>query len=162
MALDNQLFVSVIIPVHNGGEHINKCLDALLASSYPSFEIIMVDDCSNDGRAAIARQKGIILLQLSKQSGPAVARNFGAQHARGDIILFVDSDVLVYPETIELLVADFLHNHNVVAVFGSFDDDPHERNFVSQYKNLFHHFHHQYANTEAFSFWINKYIRIYK
>lgn len=100
-------FVSVIVPVHNGDKYIERCLDALHASSYPSFEIILVDDCSKDDTTALARQKGINILQLSKQSGPAIARNFGASHARGEILLFIDSDVMVQRDTIKMVVADF-------------------------------------------------------
>ncbi|MFQ5963171.1 MAG: glycosyltransferase [Candidatus Scalinduaceae bacterium] len=151
--MSNQPFVSVIIPIHNGGKHIEKFLDALITSSYPSFEIIMVDDCSTDNSVEIARQKGITILQLSRQSGPAFARNFGAKHARGEILLFIDSDVAVRRETISSVVVNFQHNSDIVAVFGSYDDDPAEGNFISQYKNLFHHFHHQYSNTEASTFW---------
>ncbi len=74
----NQPLVSVIVPVYNAGEYIEMCMDAIKASSYPSFEIIMVDDCSTDNSVEIARQKGITVLRLSRQSGPAAARNFGA------------------------------------------------------------------------------------
>ncbi len=90
--MPNQPFFSVIVPVHNANEYIEMCMDALFTSSYPSFEIIVVDDCSTDDSVAIVKQKGITVHQLSSQSGPAAARNFGALHARGEIILFIDSD----------------------------------------------------------------------
>lgn len=149
----NQPFVSVIIPVHNGGKYIDRCLDALIASSYPTFEIIVVDECSTDETVAIARQKGLTILQLPGQSGPAAARNFGAQHAQGDILLFIDSDVTVRRETVALVVDNFQRYPDIAAVFGSYDDDPAEENFISQYRNLFHHFHHQNSNREASTFW---------
>ncbi|MEE9604068.1 MAG: glycosyltransferase family 2 protein [Candidatus Scalindua sp.] len=151
--MPNQPFVSVIVPVHNAGEYIEICMDALLASSHQSFEIIMVDDCSTDDSVEIARLKGITVLQLSRQSGPAASRNFGALHARGEILIFIDSDVLVRQETITRIVENFQHNPDIVAVFGSYDDEPLEKNFMSQYRNLFHHFHHQHSDTEAFTFW---------
>ena len=151
--MSNQPLVSVIVPVHNAGEYIERCMYALIASSYPSFEIIMVDDCSTDNSVEIARQKGITVLRLSRQSGPAAARNFGALHARGEIFLFIDSDVTVPPDTISLVVSNFQHNPDITAVFGSYDDEPQEENFISQYRNLFHHFHHQHSDTEAFTFW---------
>ena len=151
--MSKQPLVSAIVPVHNAGKHIEMCMDALIASSYPSFEIIMVDDCSTDDSVEIARQKGITILRLSRQSGPAAARNFGALHARGEIFLFIDSDVTVRPDTISLVVSNFQHNPDITAVFGSYDDEPREENFISQYRNLFHHFHHQHSDTEAFTFW---------
>jgi glycosyltransferase involved in cell wall biosynthesis len=146
-------FVSVIIPVYNGSKYIERCLDALMSSSYQSFEIIVVDDCSTDDTVKIAQQKGAKVFQLPKQSGTSVARNFGAERAQGNILLFVDSDVIVRRETIALVVDSFLKNPDIVAVFGSYDDDPIEVNFISQYRNLFHHFNHQYSDTEAFTFW---------
>ncbi len=136
--MPNQPFVSVIVPVHNAGEYIAMCVDALIASSYPSFEIIMVDDCSTDDSVEIARQKGITVLQLSRQSGPAAARNYAAKKAKGDILFFVDADVLVQKDTIARMVTDFNENPDIVAVFGSYDDKPAEGNFLSQYKNLSH------------------------
>jgi len=151
--MSKQPLVSVIVPVHNAVKHIEMCIDALIASSYPSFEIIMVDDCSTDDSVEIARQKGITVLRLSRQSGPAAARNFGTLHARGEIFLFIDSDVTVRPDTISLVVSNFQHNPDITAVFGSYDDEPREENFISQYRNLFHHFHHQHSDTEAFTFW---------
>ena len=145
--------VSVIVPVYNGKEHIAKCLDALSASSYPSFEIIVIDDCSTDDTVSIVQQKGVTILQTSKQSGPGVARNIGAQCAKGEILLFIDSDITVQKETISLVVNNFYRDPDIVALFGSYDSEPAERNFISQYKNLFHHYHHQHAEREAFSFW---------
>ncbi|MBI2470079.1 MAG: glycosyltransferase [Planctomycetes bacterium] len=145
--------LSVIIPVHNGEKHIKKCLDALIASSYPLFEIIVVDDSSTDDSAKIAKQGMITILQLPIQSGTAAARNFGAQHAQGKILLFVDSDVIVRRESISLIAAKLQHHPEIAAVFGSYDDEPTEANFISQYKNMFHHFNHQHSDTEAFTFW---------
>ncbi len=145
--------VSVIIPVYNGAKHIERCLDGIMASSYTHFEVIVVDDCSTDNTVILARQKGVAVYQLPERSGPAAARNFGAAHAQGEILLFLDSDVEARRETIASVVEDFRQNPEIAAVFGSYDDAPSEKNFLSQYRNLFHHFHHQQSNTKAFSFW---------
>lgn len=151
--MNSQPVVSVIVPVHNGSAHITRCLDALASSSYSSFEIIVVDDCSTDDTVSKAGGMGVNVLRLQKQAGPGAARHFGVQHARGEILLFVDSDITVRKETITRVVDDFKRNPDIVALFGSYDDDPGESDFISQYKNLFHHFHHQQADSEAFSFW---------
>jgi len=150
---DKTPFVSVLVPVYNGREHIVKCLDALQNSSYPHFEIIVIDDCSTDDTASIARKRGATVLRTAKQSGPGVARNTGAKHANGEVLLFVDSDVTVREDTIAKVVDDFIRDPDIAALFGSYDNEPAESNFISQYKNLFHHFHHQHAEREAFSFW---------
>lgn len=146
-------FVSVIIPVHTSRGQLKVCLDALTASSFKAYEIIVVDDASSDDSAEIARRKGAFAFSLPHQSGPAAARNFGAQQARGKILLFLDSDVVVKPDTLKRVVEDFEKNPGIAAVFGSYDDDPAEHDFFSQYKNLQHHFVHQQSNTEAVTFW---------
>ena len=149
----NQPLLSVIIPVHNGGKYIEKCLDALIASSYSPIEIVVVDDGSTDDTGLLSRQKGATVFRLPKQSGPASARNFGAQHADGEILLFIDSDVVVRRESISLIAAKLQRHPEIAAVFGSYDDEPAEVNFISQYRNMFHHFHHQHSDMEAFTFW---------
>lgn len=147
------LFISVIVPVHNGGRFLNRCLDALIASSYQSYEIIVVDDASTDGRIELSRRKQVRVFQLTHQSGPAAARNFGAKQAHGEVLFFVDADVAVKSDTLERVATDFLKNSHIAAVFGSYDADPAEKNFISQYKNLYHHFVHQQSNSDAQTFW---------
>ena len=90
---------------------------------------------------------------MSRQSGPAGARNLGAKKAGGDVLFFVDADVVVKPATVERIVASFTQDPDLAAVFGSYDAEPAEKNFISQYKNLFHRFVHQHARTEAATFW---------
>ncbi len=136
--MNTKPFVSVVIPVYNGSKYLSKCLDAISASTYKTYEIIVVDDSSTDNSAEIARKKGATVFQISQQSGPAAARNYAAKKARGDILFFVDADVLVQKGTIARMVTDFNENPDIVAVFGSYDDKPAEGNFLSQYKNLSH------------------------
>ena len=103
--------------------------------------------------APIARGKGIPVFRLEVQSGVAAARNLGVRHAKGEILLFVDSDVVVKTDSIERLVKNFQSAPDTAAVFGSYDDTPAASNFFSQYKNLFHHFVHQESSREAVTFW---------
>lgn len=151
--MDKQPFISVIIPVYNGEKFLPGCLGALVSSSYDAYELIVVDDCSTDQSPRISREHGALVLGTSRQSGPGAARNFGAQHARGEILFFVDADVVVKPDTLERVAADFINHPEVAAVFGSYDEEPAEKNFISQYKNLFHQFVHQQGHTEAETFW---------
>ena len=146
-------FVSVIIPVHNSRRHLGRCLNALFSSSYSRLEIIVVDDASTDDCAQMGHQKGVTVLKQENRCGPASARNLGARHAQGTILLFVDSDVVVKADTIERTVQTLASNPETAAVFGSYDDQPAERDFLSQYKNFFHHFVHQNSRTEAATFW---------
>jgi len=151
--MDNEFFVSIIIPVHNGSQYLEKCLSSIALSSYRSYEVIVVDDGSTDHSAEIARSYGAIVFKLSHQSGPAAARNRGSEEAKGNILFFIDSDIVIKKETIAQMVSGFDENPDVVAVFGSYDDTPEEKNFFSQYKNLQHHFVHQASNSEAVTFW---------
>jgi glycosyltransferase involved in cell wall biosynthesis len=152
--MEKQLKISVIVPVYNGGSHLRLCLNALLASTQPPTELIVVDDAStDDSSAAAASEAGVKVFSLERREGPAAARNFGAQRADGDVLLFVDADVLVRPETIARLAATFAQDSGLAAIFGSYDDAPAEKNFLSQYKNLFHHFVHQQSSREAATFW---------
>jgi glycosyltransferase involved in cell wall biosynthesis len=143
----------VIVPVYNGTHYLHRCLDAILASCYPDYELILVDDASIDGSSEIGRHKGATVIRQARQGGPAAARNAGARCARGDIILFIDADVVVQPTTLERVAANFLQHPEIAAVFGSYDDSPAATNFLSQYKNLCHHFVHQHASTDASTFW---------
>ena len=145
--------LSIIVPVYNGGSQLERCLDALLASDFRDYEIVVVDDASTDESAKAARTRGIKVVQLDTRLGPAGARNRGAVRARARIILFVDADVVVRRDTLAHVAAFFRKYTHVAAVFGSYDDAPAAQNFVSQYKNLQHHFVHQQSSDEAATFW---------
>lgn len=147
--------LSVVVPVLNGGSDFGRCLDALAASpASPAWELVVVDDGSTDGSADAARAVGARVLQTAHpRSGPAAARNVGATAARGELLLFIDADVVVRPETIRRMVGAFGADPPPAAVFGSYDTRPGVPNFVSQYKNLLHHFVHQVSRPEATTFW---------
>jgi GT2 family glycosyltransferase len=145
--------LSVIIPVHNGGAHLPRCLDALRASDSTGHEVIVVDDGSTDASAEVARSRGFEVLRLDARRGPAAARNEGARRARGRLLLFLDSDVLTRADTLARVEAFFKKREEVAALFGSYDDAPDARSFVSQYKNLVHYFIHQRSRSEAETFW---------
>jgi len=130
-----------------------ECLSALIASSSPGSEIIVVDDASTDDTPAIAAQMGVRVLRLTQRAGPAAARNCGAQHAQGVFLFFVDADVVVAPGSIERVIRVFEDHPEVAAVFGSYDAQPRAEGIVSQYRNLLHHFVHQHGNPEASTFW---------
>lgn len=145
--------ISLIVPVYNGGKNWTRVLDALVSLTPPPAEILIVDDGSTDSSRAEAAARGLTVLTTSRpRSGPAVARNLGAQHAQGDILFFIDADVLVRPDAVAR-VARALADPTISAIFGTYDDMPDDLSFVSQYKNLFHHYTHQTSHTEATSFW---------
>jgi glycosyltransferase involved in cell wall biosynthesis len=146
--------LSVVIPVHNGGDDLQKCLEALRNSTRLPDELIIVDDASTDGSAQSAARFGTVVdCQNHLPIGPARARNLGAVRAQGDVLLFLDADVMVHPDTLALIERHFREYPEIAALFGSYDDHPPHRNWISLYKNLQHHFVHHQSQTEASSFW---------
>jgi GT2 family glycosyltransferase len=147
------LAVSVVVPVYRGGNAFGACLESLKALDPAPEEIIVVSDGDTDGSADMAEKAGLTAVRLPRRGGPACARNVGVRHSRGDILFFIDADVTVPPNAIATVTSQFDQQREVAAIFGSYDDAPSETNFLSQYKNLFHHYVHQTSHEEASTFW---------
>ena len=145
--------ISVIMPVYNAEQDLARVLSSLADSTYKPLECLVIDDSSTDGSAQIALEFGTCLVAMEKRGGPAVARNRGASLARGDILFFVDSDVCVRPATLARIAAAFAGDASLSALIGSYDDDPHTKDFLSQYRNLMHHYVHQAGREAASTFW---------
>lgn len=146
--------VSVIVPAYNAEATLPHCLRALLSDADGDTEILVVDDGSTDRTPLIVQELGVTLSKTSRrQSGPAAARNHGSAIATGEILFFVDADVVIRPHSIARVRLAFQEQPRLAALFGSYDDEPAEKNFLSQYKNLLHHFVHQSSDTDAQTFW---------
>ncbi len=131
--------VSVIIPIYNAQDTLALCLDRLYQSDYPNFEIILVDDCSSDSSAEIAQKYPANLVRLTQNQGAAAARNQGVQKAKGTILLFMDSDILVEEDSLTL-VAEDLGDKGIAGVVGLLSPKLMFTNFSSNYKNLYMHY----------------------
>jgi GT2 family glycosyltransferase len=83
--------ISVVVCTHNGGATIGSCLDALSRIEYPDFEVIVVDDGSNDGTSSIAAEFDVRLIRTANR-GLSSARNTGLEAATGEIVAFTDDD----------------------------------------------------------------------
>ena len=81
--------VTIVIPVYNGKETIDRCLKSVCKSTYPNYECIVVDDRSKDNTVEIAESFNAKIKRLNRQKGSAYARNRGAEDAKGSIILFL-------------------------------------------------------------------------
>ena len=148
------LRLSIVIPVHDGGAHIRRCLEALASSTRPPDEVIVVDDASSDDSGDQARRRGARVVRLEGQSrGPAFARNRGVEIAQGDVLVFLDADVAVHPDTLAHVERYLTEHPELSALFGSYDADPPAHGLVSRYKNLLHHYVHQHSSRRAFTFW---------
>lgn len=97
------MIVSVIIPAFNEEKSIGECLESLLKQTYKSIEIMVIDDDSHDLTVGIIKKFPVKLLKQSHQ-GPGTARNLGAKQAQGEILVFVDADMVFDPKFIENLV----------------------------------------------------------
>jgi len=145
--------ISVIIPVYNGGQGFRRCLASVAQASPAPQEVIVVADGDTDGSGEVAEEFGMRVLRTAARGGPARARNLGAGASRGAVLFFVDADVVIPSDAFLRISGAFKEEPSVAAVFGSYDDLPAETNFLSQYKNLFHHYTHQTAREEASTFW---------
>jgi glycosyltransferase involved in cell wall biosynthesis len=125
--------LSVIVPATDGPPTIRRCIEALEAELHDGDELIVVSELDHPG--------------------PAAARNAGAARAGGDVIVFVDADVVVHPDALSRIRAAFANNRGMIAMFGSYDDSPEAPGAVSGFRNLLHHHVHQSAAGAAATFW---------
>ena len=103
--------VSVIIPMYNAAEYIAECLDSLLMQTFQDFEVIVVDDCSEDNSVAIVKSyipkfDGRLMFAKTKKNscgGGYVPRNMGLKLASGEYVYFVDSDDFIIGNALETL-----------------------------------------------------------
>lgn len=100
--------VSIILPVFNAERFLSQCLDSILRQTYQDWELIAVDDGSKDGSIEILKsyekRDNRIHIISKKNEGVSIARNIALKHAHGDYIYFVDSDDIVMPEALMILV----------------------------------------------------------
>ena len=145
--------LTVIIPVYNSAATLEVCLRALAESQLRPLEVIVVDDGSTDESAAVGLRFGAESIGMTRNAGPAAARNAGAQQARGDILVFIDADVEIHDDALGLIARRFDGDARLDAVFGSYDDTPSDPGRVSRFRNLLHCYVHRDAPREANTFW---------
>lgn len=145
--------ISVIVPAYRAEAVIGRCIDALFAAGFTPDEITVVDDGSPDETIAVVRAKGIEPVVPGGNHGAAEARNAGVRVAPGNILFFVDSDVLVHANVRRRIEAFFAAHPDHAGVFGSYDDRAPGMTRVSRIRNLLHHHVHQNAPGPASTFW---------
>ena len=142
--------ISVIMPAHNAAGYLGESLPPLMAMLRRGevAEVLVVDDASTDDSLGVANGLGARVVTIEPNQGPAAARNRGAEVAVGDVLWFVDADVTVHEDAARQLDTAFRESH-ATAVVGSYDDRPPAKNFFSQYKNLVHHYYHQFPRDSG-------------
>ena len=116
--------VSVVIPSYNYEQTLGRCLDAVLVQTCRPIEVIVVDDHSTDGSLLLARGFPVTVLMTPRNAGVAAARNLGAHHARGDIVFFVDADVVLDPGAIDAAIVEMKTDPSIVSVCGIYEPIP--------------------------------------
>ena len=121
--------VSVIIPFYNEKKHLKKCLESLGEQSFGDFEVIVVDDGSREKLRIKSKELGIKDLKFFSQihQGPGVARNLGSKIAKGEILVFVDSDMI--------FSKDFLKNLTHLIIKGIVKGAFSKEEYVANWQN---------------------------
>ena len=123
--------LTAIVPATNSPPTLAACLEAIRSADDPPEELIVATE-------------GI---------GPAAARNDGARQASGEVLVFVDADVLPHHDAFARIRRAFDLNPELVALFGSYDDSPAAPGVVSAFRNLLHHFVHQEGAGPVPTYW---------
>ncbi|MCE2470633.1 MAG: glycosyltransferase family 2 protein [Anaerolineae bacterium] len=116
--------VSVVMPVYNGGKYLGEAIESILSQTLSDLELVIVDDCSTDGSAAIAREytnrdERVRLIQHDRNQGEASTRNSGIAASRGEFIAAMDCDDVSLPRRLEKQVG-FLQSHPNIGLVGTF------------------------------------------
>ena len=135
--------LSVVVPVRDDADTLDDALAALARSdlSRELFEVIVVDDASEDDSVRIAARHANTVVRLGAGcSGPAYARNRGAELAQAPVVVFLDPDVQITPTTLSSLLESLAASPQLGAISASWDAAPVAKNLCSQYWNLLLHY----------------------
>jgi glycosyltransferase involved in cell wall biosynthesis len=133
-------FISVIIPNHDGSTTIGKCLEAAFSSNHKNFEVVVVDDFSEDNSVEIIKGFPCKLVLLDKHSGASKARNVGALNSRGDILFFTDSDCLLQKNALSVAEKSFSEFGADAVIGGTYTLIPYDKSFFSSFQSVFVNF----------------------
>ena len=132
--------ISVIIPNYNGSPTIGKCLESVFALNDEDLEVIVVDDCSEDGSLDIIRRYPCRLIQMETHAGASAARNAGARDSNGDVLFFIDADCLLQENALSI-IRKYLHAYSAEVVMGgTYTPIPPDPGFFSEFQSAFIHY----------------------
>lgn len=122
MSIDKKRF-SIIIPTYNAGKYIEQCIESVLTQTFKDYELIVIDDCSTDDGEILKRlQKNpnIIFDKTPRNLRSGGARNLGIQRAKGEYIIFLDSDDALYDNKTLEKINETIGNDNPDIVYTGF------------------------------------------
>lgn len=125
--------LSVIVPATDRPSTLDRCLAAIRPGLEPSDELVVVTEPA--------------------RCHPGTARNLGVSSTTSEVLVFVDADIVVHPDTLARFKAAFARDPGLAATFGSYDDSPGDNGVVSAFRNLLHHHVHHESRGPATTFW---------
>ena len=144
--MDDQLSVSIIIPTYNRIDDLIECLKSIFLQTYQPTEIIIVDDSTSDivekyihAQKDEWASKKVKLKYIKNTRGKSLtkARNTGADVAMGEIICFLDDDVILDEKYISEIVSYFVHNPKIIGVQGYVTNTYIPKNFIEICNKIF-------------------------
>ena len=115
--------ISVVIPVYNIKDYIQKCVESILSQTFTGFEILLIDDGSTDGSQKICDEYGLkderITVIHKKNGGLSSARNVGIKEAKGEYICFIDGDDYIDNDMLEILYEHAVRENADIVEVGS-------------------------------------------
>ena len=133
---NNNQKVSIIIPAYNSSSTIEQCLEAVFRQDYPFVETIVVDDKSTNDTIGKVSKFPAIVIGNPVNSGAAYSRNRGAERASSEILIFVDSDVVIPTDGVSRIYTTLLEKPNCRIIAADYSENTRNLNFISDFKNL--------------------------
>ena len=127
--------ISIIVANYDKELYLREFFDSIIHNGFDHYEIIFVDDCSNDQSTSIAYEYNIHVIKNDRNRGPSYSRNRGAQVAKGDILLFCDSDIIIDKGVLSRIISRFEQNH-IDAMPGCPSYPPIRDNWVGNYRTV--------------------------
>lgn len=163
MKIQENPFLSIIVPVYNDSERLDLCLKALSAQSYPQkyFEILIIDNGSDDDVEAVVKKYNVTLIK-EKQPGSYRARNCGIKHSKGDIIGFTDSDCIPSLDWLEIAAQHFHKNRTSSVLSGKINviwNDNKKNISLALYDQMYHFNQERFSKKKNFAATANLFCR---
>ena len=133
--MKNNILISVVMPNYNGHSFVEQAIDSVLSQTYENFELLVVDDCSNDDSVSLIKHKAqsdsrIRVIALEHNAGVANARNVGIREAKGEYIALLDNDDLWTEDKLERQLA--LAQKGADIVYCSYDFIDEQNNSIKK------------------------------
>ncbi|MBR5227939.1 MAG: glycosyltransferase family 2 protein [Clostridia bacterium] len=136
---NNNVKVSIVVPIYNASKYLNKCIDSILKQSYKNIEILLIDDGSVDNSLEIITLYSQIDKRIKvihqKNAGLSATRNKGIEIACGDYIAFIDADDYIEYNYVEVMLKQIINNNADICECGMFIHNK-DNTIITKFENL--------------------------